>query len=430
MNFSSPEKVASVIQTLKDAENRRAPNRALINTLFNGAPPYTKSEADENKIQWNVNWGEGADLLLQGREQLENAHLSTDFAFTIRVPDAPKSKVRSYGHKLTQKVNKLLRSSLPYFHTQRSKWGSVILHGPGSQMWDDCYVWKPSFVGIDDLLIPTDTELTYENLNHFARRRRMTPGQLFRKTFGLPADKRDPGWNLKVVASILDSYRDINQNQNSWNWFDNPEKMAELWKQNVMYYETDAVPVIHMWDFCHQEDGESTPCWYRKILLDRDWIGVHMSSVASNPMAYVYNSEKPYAENINQVLHTQFIDGNNVPPFMYHSCRGLGQRLHDIIHALNRFRCQTIQKGFEEMLQLFRVTDPADWMRLVKLGTEGGDAHAALSRLSLEQRRIDLTAADGVDADAPSGIVERHRLRQHADGALAGAVGSRREVAH
>lgn len=88
MNFSSAEKVASVIENLKTAELRRAPNRALVNSLFNGAPPYTQSEADENKIQWNVNWGEGADLLLQGREQLENAHLATDFAFTVRLPRA------------------------------------------------------------------------------------------------------------------------------------------------------------------------------------------------------------------------------------------------------------------------------------------------------------------------------------------------------
>jgi hypothetical protein len=40
-----------------------------------------------------VNWGEGSDLLLQGREQLENAHLSTDYFFTVNIPDAPKSKL-------------------------------------------------------------------------------------------------------------------------------------------------------------------------------------------------------------------------------------------------------------------------------------------------------------------------------------------------
>ena len=123
-----------------------------------------------------MNWGEGSDLLLQGREQFENANLSTDFAFKIPIPDAPKSKATKYGEKCSTKVNRLLKSSLPYLHTNRQKWGSVILHGVGSQMWEDKWKWCPFFVGIDDVLIPTDTDLTYEDLNHFALRRRMTRG--------------------------------------------------------------------------------------------------------------------------------------------------------------------------------------------------------------------------------------------------------------
>lgn len=387
MNFSSPEKVSSVIQTLKDAELRRSPNRALINSLFNGSPPYTKSEADENHIQWNVNWGEGSDLLLQAREQLENAHLSADLAFTITVPDAPKSKQVFIGHELTQRVNRLIRRSRAYFHTERSKWGSVALHGPGSQMWQDAWGWRPYFVGIDDLLVPTDTELPLENLHHFAVRRRISPGQLFRKTFGRQPHQRDPAWKLDTVKKVLNQIKDTNQNQNSWNWAEHPEKMAELWKQNSMYFETDAVPVILAWDFYYQEDDSERPCWYRKILLDNDCVAARAVS-AEDPIVYLYDSPKPHAEKLDHILHIQFLDGNNVPPFMYHSCRGLGQRLHDAVQALNRLRCQFIQKVFEDMLLLFRATDPIDRSRLDKiyLGMNYGLIPDGLSFVTREQR--------------------------------------------
>jgi hypothetical protein len=387
VNFSSPEKVASVIQILKDAELRRAPNRALIDALFNGSPPYTQTEAEENKIQWNVNWGEGADLLLQGREQLENAHLSTDFAFTVRIPNAPKSKAERFGQDITKLINKPIRKSRQYLHTQRSKWGSVILHGTGSQIWPDPWSWKPCFVSVPDLLIPTDTELPLENLNHFAVRRKMTPGQIFRKTFGRPEGKRDPGWILDTVRNVFDTYKDLNQNQNSWNWAEHPEKMAELWKQNSMYYETDAVPVIWLWDFYYQEDDNPKSCWYRKILLDRDCVPGRNAN-PQDPVVYLYDLQKPYADTLDQILHIQFLDGNNVPPFMYHSTRGLGMRLHDAVQALNRLRCQFIQKVFEDMMLLFRAQDPTDRSRLdrIYLGMNYGIIPDGLSFVTRDQR--------------------------------------------
>src|SRR5512147_1272119 len=151
MNFSDPIRIASVIENLKTAATKRNPNRTLINQLFNGWPPYSKAEVAENHITWNVNWQEGPALLLQGREQLENAHLSTDYFFTVRVPDAPPSKRSKIEQACAKRVNRLMKKSLPYLHTQREKWGSVILHGPGSQMWEDQWGWRPFFVGIDDL---------------------------------------------------------------------------------------------------------------------------------------------------------------------------------------------------------------------------------------------------------------------------------------
>lgn len=389
MNFSSPDKIAEVILRLKDADEKyRAKNRALINALFNGSPPYTTTECDENKIQWNVNWNEGADLLLQAREQLENAHLSTDFAFTVRLPDAPPSKRGQWGQIITKRINKLLRGSREYFHTQRSKWGSVVLHGPGPQAWEDEDVLLPYFVSVPDLLVPTDTELPLCGLNHFAIRRRLTPGELFRKTFGRPENKRDPGWQMDTVKKVLDQYKDVNQNQNTWNWAEHPEKLTELWKQNSLYYESDAVPTIWAWDFYHQEDDSERPCWYRKILLDNDCSPGRNATFGGDPIIFLYDSKKPHAEKIDQILHIQFIDGNNVPPFMYHSCRGLGVRLHDPVHALNRLRCQFIQKVFQDMMLLFRVSDPVDRSRLDKIymGLNYGIVPEGLQFVTRDQR--------------------------------------------
>lgn len=364
MNFSTPEKVGSVIENLKAGELRRAPNRALIDELFNGFPPYSKQEEEANKIQINVNFNEGAQLLLQAREQYENAFLSTSNFFTVKVPDAPKSKRDYYGGIITREINKVLKTSrqaFSYLHTQRSKFGGIVLHGVGAQMWEDQWKWLPFYIGIEDLLIPTDTELTMENLTHYAVRRRITPGSLYRKTFGA-GENRDPGWDMSAVSKILDDYKDLNQNQNNWNWAQHPEKMQELIKQNVIMYDVDSVPKVGLWDFYYQDD--KTAKWHRCMMLDSDCAMTGSRNNETNPTKFIYKREEPFADSLDRILHLQFGDGNNKPPFMYHSIRSLGWMLFDVVSLMNRLRCQFTQKVFEDMMLMIRALDPADRSRL------------------------------------------------------------------
>lgn len=345
-------------------ELRRAPNRALIDQLFNGFPPYSKKEEEDNNIQVNVNFNEGAQLLLQAREQYENAFLSTTNFFTVKVPDAPKSRRDLYGGIITRELTQLMKHSkqaFAYLHTQRSKFGSVVLHGPGPQMWEDQWKWLPFFVGIEDLLIPTDTELTLENLTYYAVRRRITPGDLYRKTLG-KGENVDPGWKLGKVRKILDAYKDLNQNQNNWNWAQHPEKMQELIKQNVIMFDYDSVPKVGLWDFYYQDD--ETTKWHRVMMLDSDCTALGTKNNETDPNEFVYKREEPFADSLDHILHLQFGDGNNKPPFVYHSIRSLGWMLFDVVSLLNRVRSELTRKVFEDMMLMIRVLDPADRSRL------------------------------------------------------------------
>lgn len=385
MDFSTPDKVADVIDNLKTAALLRDRNRALIEGLFNGEPPYTAAEVAENKIQTNINFKEGMLLLQQARDQLENGLLSTGNFFTITVPDAPIAKRQEYGGTLTLKANRIFKRSRPFLHTMRSKIGSIALHGIGPQMWQDQYNPFPFFVPIEDLMIPTDTELTFENLTYFAVRRKMTPGALVRKTFAVSEKNRDPGWNMKAVGALLKDYKDLNQNLSNWNWAENPEKIVELIKQNAVYWDSDAVPCIWFWDFYHQNDDGSQE-WYRDIILDSDC--VPGKSTQENKVEFVYHKKKRYSANLNELLHVQFGDGNNKPPFVYWSVRGIGWILYDVCQMMNRLRCQFTQRVFEDLMMLFRVSDPADRSRLDKIymGLSRGIIPEGLQFVKREER--------------------------------------------
>jgi hypothetical protein len=254
----------------------------LVQGLANGEPPYTEQEEEENHIQTNINFKEHAQLILQAREQLENGLLSAGSFFTVTVPDAPAGKRDAYGAAITLRINRLLKKSRPFLHTMRSKLGSVALYGVGPQAWPDQYNPIPFFIPIEDLMIPTDTDITLEDLTYFAARRKMTPGSLFRKTFARGKNV-DPGWNLKAVKTILNDYKDLNQNINNWNWAEHPEKMTELYKQNAVYYDSDAAPAIWFWDFYYQKEkrrGIGSSFW-TMIAFRAGW-GIRLSQSRSS----------------------------------------------------------------------------------------------------------------------------------------------------
>lgn len=355
MNFSEPGLVGNVIQAMTQADLIRATNRALIIDLFNGAPPYTPSEAEQNNISVNVNWREAVVLGHQARRQYEQAFLSPTNFFSVDVENAPVIKRTDWSNFITSKINRCMKKSLPYIQLVRSKFAGVVLHGIGPQYWanKDCG-WLPKFIAIEDLMVPTDTDEDLCNLPYFAIRRIYTPGELFRKISG---PNVDPGWNIPVVHQILDSIREFNTAQQSYTWLNQPEKMSELWKQNAAYYESDAAPSVTLWDFYHLESEVPKPGWRRCMLQD-----INGPSVMTNE--FVYRSERVIADEIGQILHINFGDLSNKPPFKYHSVRSLGYLLFDVCHMMNRLRCQFTQKVFEDLLTWYRVLDPSDKGRL------------------------------------------------------------------
>lgn len=356
---------------MKSAEVLRSPNRAILNSFYNGEPPWTAKEAEENNILINFNDKQGANLLHQARNQYENAFSKQGQFFKITVPSCPKHLQKDYGVKITNHLNHFMRNSREYYYTQDCVWGGVVLHGVGAKVWWDEHGWRPDFVGIQDMLIPTDTNLTLNNLQYFAIRRPMRAGELFRRTIGKGQNMRK-GWNLPLVKKLLSDFKDLNTNTGNYDWANNPEQMTELYKQNLSYYDGDSAPVIWMWDFFYKEETKEeakSNGWYRVIILDKFCNPI--ASSTEEKTEFIFESETPYASKLDNFIHFQFGDGNNVPPFKYHSIRSLAWLIYDLVWTMNRLNCQFTQHVFEQMMILFRVTDPSDRDRLTKLVLQG-----------------------------------------------------------
>lgn len=362
MNF---ENAASVLQTLavgEQVEMNRGLNRKVVNDLFNGERPLTESEAEQSNISINCNWGEGPVLAAQARRQYTNAFQRPFRYFKVSIPDAPQDKQMEWSMFIGNFINKVLKGSLEYFYLNQYRFASVVAHGIGPMVWEDKESWLARFVPIEDLRVPTETEISFRNLEWFAVRYRYTEGELATKVF---SENSSEHWNKPAIAQVLESYHDQNYNTQGNTWINQPERMAELIKQNGAFYASDAVPTIPLWNFYFKDRDEKTRKvkWKLRVVPD-----VNGGCTGAPSDQFLYDSgEDSVADNLSEILHCQYGDLNNKPPFMHYSVRSLGFLLVEPCYYTNLARCRTLQFLFESFNTWFRVVDPSGKARAMEI---------------------------------------------------------------
>lgn len=369
--FNNRTHLEQLVWDMRLADLPRGEGRDILNRLYNGEPPFPEDTAEENGIQVNRNDLTGVNMLTQARRQWTQAFLKPGNHFTVTYDSGPKFKRREWGHSVTKNANLVLKSSRKYVEQSRAAGGSMLLHGIGPSVWRDrrSVVCRP--IPISSVMIPSETEVDFDNLPYFAFFHEWTPAQFYRLTHG---PKTDPGWNMPLVESQWNYVRDQIQKQPNATAFQYmPERITELFKQDGAMWGSDAVPTIDVWD-CYLRADEDKGGWYRRIFLD--WgptEGDYKSAVPPSRNAkgrpgdgqFLYTSGKRvFAQDISQILHCQFGDCSAIFPQRYHSIRSMGWMLWGLCDLENRLHCKFTEALFEQMMWFFRVASNADFIRL------------------------------------------------------------------
>lgn len=378
MDFKRASDIESLVWSMKFADLPRANNRVLINDLANGYPPYTERQVQQNNIAVNYNDLACTKLFQDARSQYITAAFSPAQYFQVKVDRGAAHQRETWSEIITNNLRKAMKkgkSALHYRETLRNQFAQLVAHGIGPCEWQDKEHWCPSLIGMGDIMVPSQTLLTMENLSYFAVYRRYTAYKLYQMTHG---PKVDPGWNVEVadscIAWALKQYGSTTFGED-WSW--SPERIAEDFKENGGQFNSDAVPTINCWDFFYRsKDGNDTG-WRRKMVLDTPAIdgpekdAPKVTAATKNFIdgrnQFLYDGgNRKYAESLSHIIHFQFADGSVVAPFRYQSVRSLGMLLYAICHLQNRLRCSLTEAAFEALLQYFRVSNPDDAQRVLK----------------------------------------------------------------
>jgi len=372
--FDDVREVEQLCFQMRQSDYPRGQNRALIDELFNGVPPYTPQEVEQNRINVNVNDLSSTRLGHEARSQLYSNFLKPGLYFRCSTDRGPAHKRSMYSSIVTRNVNRIMKRSLDYYECFRSKFALDVLHGISPSVWEDPDCWCPNAMGIEDVLIPANTLLTMRNLPFFAIYRSWTAPELMKLT---RAPKLDPGWNMTMVNKCIEYIDSETMALMGTNWPEvwAPEKAQERVKGDGGFYVGDQVPTIDCWDFYfYSEDGDDSG-WRRRIILDA-WSEPQASGGAWSRNSklgfakdqFLYTSRKrKFADKREQIVAFQFADLSAVAPFRYHSVRSLGFLLYSVCHLQNRLRCKFNESVFEALMNYFKVKSQDDFQRALKV---------------------------------------------------------------
>lgn len=370
MKWSKASLVEQVCWDMKLADLPRGGNRAKIDELAGGWPPWTEQEAQENAIDVNVNFLALTKILADCRMQFFNAFCSTRNYFTIDLDYGPKHKRKDWSRRITAAINRRMRKSKNYFEIQRSTHAQLASHGIGPKVWFDNERWCPDAVGIEDVMIPSGTLLSMKNLPFFAVFSEYTAAELYDLTHGPIVD---PGWNMALVDRAL-KWADGEWRKNTnYSEVYSPEKMVERFKQDLGMYGSDACPTIDTWHFFYWCDDNKQAGWRKRVILDTPapsgakHVQHGTETIIGSTNEFLFDpGDRVYADDISQIVHWHFGDTSPKGPFRYHSVRSLGFLLYAVCHLQNRLQCQFSASTFESLLQYFRVKNPEDADRALK----------------------------------------------------------------
>ena len=379
MKFDTASSVEQVTWEMKLADWPRSFNRGLINSLFNGEPPYSKQEERDNNIEVNFNDLSSTRLGHDARMQGVQAVMKPGNFFSARTDAKPVHKRHTWQTVVTKEANRPMRKSPVYFETIRAQVGQNVLHGISPTHWDDRDKWNGRLKGVEDVLIPSRTELTMENLQFFAIYQSYTGHQLQKMTSG---PKVDPGWNMDMVKYMIDWVDEQAQTLMGTTWPEvwSPEKMGERVKEDGGLYASDAIPTIDVYDFYFWNDDGKAAGWNRRMIVDT-YGGPGAGGANKEPPRYsvdekkkgakghfLYNpGNRKYGDKLSDIITFQFADLSAVFPARYHSVRSLGMLLYAVCHLQNRLRCKFNEAVFEAMMMYMRVKSADDAERALKI---------------------------------------------------------------
>ena len=319
--IKDPSSLHQVYNRLRQSDDVNARNRAEVDSMFDGAPPY-----DDNTLRdagmssrCNLNFGEAETLLesaLAGYIDLVN---SVENLISVDVNEPDPQKKGDYERIIAEGFTKMLREwdEFNFKHVLNSTYS--IKHGVSVAYYEDEYDWRWQISKIGDFLMPRRTFASEEMVEVAISPRTMRAHELF-SFIKNEQRSEELGWNPKEVkAAIIANAGTSETNLTDW------ERYQEDLKNNDIFVSHGAgseIRVIHAWV---KEYGGT--------------VSHYISLADGSNKKFLYEKRSRFRRVCDAFVTFTYGVGTNG---YYQSIRGLGYKIFPHIQVSNRMRCQFV----------------------------------------------------------------------------------------
>lgn len=341
-----------IYKKLRQADEVSARNRAEIDALFAGEPPYDDAElrATGQGARANVNFGEAEGLLenaMAGYVDLLSS-VETLINFKSRYKGDPNNLVE-YEQTVAEEFTTMLRAWADYTPNWLRNSTTFLSHGVGICYFENDLDWRWRVGGLSDFLVPRRTLAGEGNIEVACCTRAMQAHQLYR----FIADEEraaEVGWDVAAVKNaIINAVSHSTSTYSATSW----ETVVRDLKNNDLYIgvaTASEIKVVHVWNV--EFDGKVT----HSIILEDE--------PSKEKDKFLYRKVGKFSSMVQAFVI--FTYGVGVNGYL-HSIRGLGAKIFSEVQVSNRLRNQMVdgamlsssvmlQPQNEEALQNLQLT--------------------------------------------------------------------------
>ena len=308
-----------IYKKLKDADDKSSKNRAEIQAMFDGVPPYSDTDlvASGQAYRCNVNFDEAAAILESAMAGYVDLTHSVEHLLTLKTDYGDSKQRLEISQILAEELTRAIRS-WPQFHFNYLLLAQYfIAHGVGIVYWEDDIDWRWKVSMFGDFLIPRKTLACEDEIEVAVCVRSYQAHQLYKFIEDAEA-AADMGWNVEQVRKAL-----MKAAQGEIGAFTEWEKLQVEFKNNDLFTGTacaSEIKVLHAW--VKEFDGT---------------ISYYMTLENNEAEEFLCVKRNLYRHINSAFVFFPFGIGTNG---YYHSIRGLGYKIFPQIQLSNRLRCQ------------------------------------------------------------------------------------------
>jgi len=308
-----------IYRKLKNADDKSSKNRAEIQAMFDGVPPYSDTDliSSGQSYRCNVNFDEASTILENAMSGYIDIIHSVEHLLTLKTDYGDTKQRIELSSIIAEELTRAIRS-WPQFHFNYLLLCQYfIAHGVGIAYWEDDIDWRWKVSMFGDFLIPRKTLACEDEIEVAICVRSYQAHQLYRFIED-PQAATDMGWNVEEVRKAL-----MKATNGSLSTFSEWEKLQTELKNNDLFTGTanaSEIKVIHAW--VKEFDGSVSYYMSLENNDSKDFLCVKKGLYEHINSAFVFF---PYGIGTNGY---------------YHSIRGLGYKIFPQVQLSNRLRCQ------------------------------------------------------------------------------------------